>query len=259
MVRQGIGPILHALTHADDWRVKIADAETEDDLVDIVAAVSQMPPEFNLRLLCGSAGLAWAWARERSFAGRREDDVPNTYGTPTAPSCKGRGVLVVTGSRHPQTLQQIKVAETQGIPIVRPALDWFTGLEVSLSPIVCHLASSLREHRRGILTTAGLPYVAKAEHVMAQRVAETVRALLDVAPPAGLVLTGGDVAFAVSAALEADALWLRGEVQPGIPWGHYVGGLAPGLAVVTKAGGFGDDGALLEAVTFAARGWKSPR
>jgi uncharacterized protein YgbK (DUF1537 family) len=81
---------------------------------------------------------------------------------------------------------------------------------------------------------------------------------VDVAPLAGLVLMGGDVAFAVSAALEVEALWLRGEVQPGIPWGRYVGGLAPGLPVVTKAGGFGDDGALVEVVAFAARGWKSP-
>ena len=43
---------------------------------------------------------------------------------------------------------------------------------------------------------------------------------------------------------------LGGEVQPGIVWGRMVNGLFPGLTVVTKAGGFGDETTLVKAIQF---------
>jgi D-threonate/D-erythronate kinase len=43
-----------------------------------------------------------------------------------------------------------------------------------------------------------------------------------------------------------------GDVAPGIPWGTLIGGARPGLPIVTKAGSFGDDDALLLAVRFLA-------
>jgi uncharacterized protein YgbK (DUF1537 family) len=48
----------------------------------------------------------------------------------------------------------------------------------------------------------------------------------------------------VGRALGAEALRLHDEVQPGMPWGYWVGGIASGMPIVTKAGGFGDDGTL---------------
>jgi uncharacterized protein YgbK (DUF1537 family) len=62
------------------------------------------------------------------------------------------------------------------------------------------------------------------------------------------VLTGGDVAAAVSAALGATALWLSGEISSGIPWGRLEGGSLHGSPVATKAGSFGDDNALLSCI-----------
>jgi uncharacterized protein YgbK (DUF1537 family) len=63
-------------------------------------------------------------------------------------------------------------------------------------------------------------------------------------------LTGGDTAAAVCAALGCLGIWLRGQVQPGIAWGSLSGGEHEGLSVVTKAGGFGEPNALIEAVQF---------
>lgn len=80
------------------------------------------------------------------------------------------------------------------------------------------------------------------------RLALLARELLERVAPSGLVVTGGDMAMAVGRALEAEGLWLQGELQPGIPWGTWVGGIAPEMPVVTKAGGFGDDRALLTAI-----------
>ncbi len=53
----------------------------------------------------------------------------------------------------------------------------------------------------------------------------------------GLVLTGGDIATAVCAALGAGTLWLQGEVQPGIAVDR------AGQLIVLAEGGFGDVGA----------------
>lgn len=57
---------------------------------------------------------------------------------------------------------------------------------------------------------------------------------------AGLFVTGGDVAMAVFDTLDVRALSLSGaEVEAGIPVSRLDGGIADGLPVVTKAGGFG--------------------
>ena len=68
-----------------------------------------------------------------------------------------------------------------------------------------------------------------------------------------MVLTGGDVAAAVSRALGASALWLEGEITPGIPRGMLEGGRLHASQVVTKAGSFGDDNALLSCISYLSR------
>ena len=47
----------------------------------------------------------------------------------------------------------------------------------------------------------------------------------------GLVLTGGDTALGVLQSLECRALWLHGEIEPGIPWGQLLGGSQSGLPI----------------------------
>ena len=67
------------------------------------------------------------------------------------------------------------------------------------------------------------------------------------------MLTGGDVAAAVSAALGATALWLQGEISSGIPWGVLEGGGLHASPIATKAGSFGDDHALLTCLDHLTR------
>jgi D-threonate/D-erythronate kinase len=69
----------------------------------------------------------------------------------------------------------------------------------------------------------------------------------------GLVLSGGDTAEAVARCLNASGIRLGGEIVPGVPWGHIIGGTAMGLPIATKSGGFGADEALVEAVDFLYR------
>jgi uncharacterized protein YgbK (DUF1537 family) len=68
----------------------------------------------------------------------------------------------------------------------------------------------------------------------------------------GIVLSGGDTAEVVARCLRAGGIRLEGEIVPGVPWGRFIGGAAAGLPVATKAGGFGADESLVEAVDFLA-------
>lgn len=73
----------------------------------------------------------------------------------------------------------------------------------------------------------------------------------------GLVLTGGHTARVVLDGLGVDTLTVGGEVEIGMPWSIASQASVDGeaqrpLAIVTKAGGFGDDMALRDAVAFLA-------
>ena len=57
----------------------------------------------------------------------------------------------------------------------------------------------------------------------------------------GLVLFGGDPAVAIAERLGAQGIEIKGQVEPYIPHGELIGGVSPGLPVVTKAGGFGKE------------------
>ncbi|WP_122091273.1 four-carbon acid sugar kinase family protein [Halalkalicoccus subterraneus] len=68
---------------------------------------------------------------------------------------------------------------------------------------------------------------------------------------AGLFVTGGNVAMAVFDALEVRALCLSGEeIEAGIPVSRLDGGIADGTPAVTKAGGFGHEGTVINCLRF---------
>ncbi|MFQ5828823.1 MAG: four-carbon acid sugar kinase family protein [Candidatus Methylomirabilia bacterium] len=220
--------------------VVIADAETESDLATLAGAVVQG----KVTLVCGSAGLARALARTLPLA-------------PTAPRPKPpRGapgpVLTVAGSRHPQTLRQVDVARQQGVAVVRPDPEFVItdgkAIERSAQSVVAHLAAG----RDVILTTAGLDEAPMGGQPVAVGLGRIACAVVARTHVGGLVLTGGDVAAAVCAELGTSALWLMGEVQPGIALSVMLGGALPGVPVVTKAGGFGSGDALIVAADHAA-------
>lgn len=66
--------------------------------------------------------------------------------------------------------------------------------------------------------------------------------------PRSMFLCGGDTAAFVLGRLGAEAILLLGEIQPGVPFGRVVGGIAAGAALVTKSGGFGGPDTLVDAV-----------
>jgi uncharacterized protein YgbK (DUF1537 family) len=158
-------------------------------------------------------------------------------------------ILVVAGSRHEATARQIDVLRESGVPIVRLAQNLIDDPARGVDDTVAEVAAHLGAGRSMVLTTLGLAPSSRGEHVVAARLAQIVAASEVNAQVGGLVLTGGDVAAAVTSTLGATALWLRGEIASGIPWGRLEGGCLHGSSVATKAGSFGDDNALLACVS----------
>jgi uncharacterized protein YgbK (DUF1537 family) len=80
---------------------------------------------------------------------------------------------------------------------------------------------------------------------VATALATAAATVVDAGAATDLLLSGGAVARAVLDALGAEAVALAGRaLDPGVPVGRVVGGDADGLAVVTKAGGFGAPGGI---------------
>lgn len=217
--------------------VVVADAETDADLT----ALARAALTCGVRLLCGSAGLARALVDLSLY-------VP-AAAAPLLPARLPGPILVVAGSRHPHTARQVEVARERGALVVRPDSGL---LRADGGQAVQQTTENVRSYLAGgqnvILTLASLGDSPLGGQVVAARLAQVAQGLAAERRVGGLILTGGDIAAAVCAALEASAFWLRGEVQPGIAWGVLIGGLLPGLPIVTKAGAFGANDALTVAI-----------
>ena len=97
---------------------------------------------------------------------------------------------------------------------------------------------------RGDLPTPA-PAIRAAADAITRELAAIVAGLTGEHAIGGLVLVGGDTAFAVLSAIEAGGIVLAGEVEPGAPVGAIAGGPLDGVAIATKAGAFGDDETLV--------------
>jgi uncharacterized protein YgbK (DUF1537 family) len=197
-----------------------------------------------LPLFCGSAGFARQLARALPL-------IRNTR--PRSEVVRESGpILIVAGSQHEATARQIQVLRESGVPIVRPGQSLIDDPATPVDAAVVQVATHLAAGRSTVLTTLGLDPCPLGGHVVAARLAQIVAAPEVSSQVAGLALTGGDVAAAVITALGAKALWLEGEITPGLPRGALEGGRLHGSRVATKAGSFGDDNALLSCIDHLA-------
>nr|WP_253073623.1 nucleotide-binding domain containing protein [Sodalis ligni] len=82
------------------------------------------------------------------------------------------------------------------------------------------------------------------------RLGEITRQIIAGAQIGGLFLTGGDIAIAVARALGAEGYRIAAEVAPCVPCGTFVNSEIDDLPVITKAGGFGNETTLRDALYF---------
>ncbi|MBN1401606.1 MAG: four-carbon acid sugar kinase family protein [Anaerolineae bacterium] len=217
----------------------VVDALHQAHLRTIASALVTLGSEW---IPCGSAGLAEEWVTALGLAKPR----------PPSPECVSDDpVLVVAGSRNDVTLRQMEhLQATRSVP--RIDLDPYHSYDepAEIGRLVEACLAELRQGHDAILTASYAPLVMGAGDLVARVLAGAVQRILLAQRLCGLFLTGGDIAVAVCRALRGDALRIIDEVQAGIPGGILLGGPHDGLRVVTKAGGFGNERALADAVAY---------
>ncbi len=234
VVEQGERSVIRALSD-EPAPIIAADATTQQHLRTLALALAHMEEKW---LPCGSAGWAREWPQALGLA------QPNRarFRWPL----DGRPVLVVAGSRHPATARQLqRAAASCGLHLVclSPGEEWARVVEAEV-------ILQLHRGHHVALTTAFSEHQRGKEKVVAEALAKTAKETLRRSSVAGLVLTGGDIAWALCQALDADAVELFDEIEAGVPAGVLRGGVADGLRIATKAGGFGDETAILRCIEF---------
>lgn len=236
-VRAGADDLRSAIAHVVR-PIVVIDAETNTDLAILADAVAGEAAH----LLAGSAGFAKQLAAR---LGERDGKAPGR-----GLDSPARVVLTVAGSRHATSVMQVAMLERSGVETLR--LNFERGhLDASVTERTIERISEAFDQGRSLaLTTAETPnsWLPGDEIARAMAAVATDPRIRDRYD--AMILTGGDVAGAVCARLESDAIWLGGEVLPAIPWGTLEGGIRSGLPIVTKAGSFGDETAMVEAVRF---------
>lgn len=213
---------------ADGKDLLLADATDQEDLDLLVRVVLSVHDRV---LWAGSAGLADAIARHLAKANPRSA----CKSVRPASTRAGRDVLVLYGSLNPASMAQADCARENGSCRViyapdglgvRETLDVLARSEGSTAIVSAHL------------NCVGTP--AEASVRIKNYFAEVAREAVMSRRFHSIVLCGGDVGRAVLAALGATTITTEAEIIPGVVYCRAYEGLAAGMGVVTKAGGFGE-------------------
>ena len=218
----------------------VADATTERDLDSLVESRRRDCREV---LWAGSAGLARALAGSLTPAGPAQGAPPECH------PGKGR-TLVLFGSLHPAAIAQVEA--------LHGATDCAVILPLSESGLKSLLDSFERMPESTVVVATHRVKFGPNDSVPAEAAARSMKSFFgDLAGKAAdsrrfrnMVISGGDVAYAVLRSLDASALRICSEILPGVAFGSVVGGRAEGMGIVTKAGGFGSDQTLKQIVVW---------
>lgn len=217
--------------------VVVADAEHNADLFTLADAVIAS----DFRVLCGSSGFSRQLARVLPFV---------HPGQPGIVTDNRKGpVLIVAGSQHHATYDQIAALRQSGVPLVGLAQRHIDDPSTPIKIIAEELARHLAAGRSTVLSTMDLEPSALGSEFVVSRLAEIVCDPGVYPHIGGLMLTGGDVAAGVLQRMGATAFHLGGEIRPAMPWGIVESALLPPLPVATKAGSFGAQDALQMCLT----------
>jgi len=257
---------LRAIAATGQRPCAVFDAETDDHLAAIATFGAGLAAREGKTILwAGSAGLATqlpsAW--DIAVPNRRDGSL----------SAARRPPLLVVGSVNPVSAQQLDyVSERLHVRPVVLSPDPLLGTSVERAAEIARGIDALRERvasgdRALVLTTAhteadvdrivalasarGLSR-GEAGRRIAEGLATVAITLLGESAINRLVTTGGDTSRAIMDAADIRAMTVEGAVEPGIPLMTTRNG--PRRHIVTKAGGFGSDEALLTAMTCLMEG-----
>ena len=224
--------------------IVVCDAVTDAHLAVIAEAARSVGEGC---LLAGSAGLA------RPLAAHLAEQLT---------AAKSAHILLVAGSIHPIVRQQIH-------ELVRQTAAYVIALDLSAATHdaqwaqwlahTLHRVESIPPAAPIVVTAPATPVTPAQDAVLMARLAELATAVLQHVCVHTVVATGGATVRALSDAWGAAGLDLVDELAPGIPLSIINGGRYAGLALVTKAGGFGDPATLVTIVEACQSRERMPR
>jgi len=223
--------------------ILVVDATDEHHLRCIAEVASLLHDHW---LACGSAGLAQELPVAFGFRGNRVIE--------TASSKSHLPVLVVAGSRHNATVEQLRtVQEELGARLVQPRISHVVdeskrSAEIRRTSDQIHFW--LGDKRDVILSSVFEEYVPKRRTEVAQVLGEIAQLVIERGNLCAVLLTGGATAIHTCRACDISAIQVEEEISPGISAGTVLQGTYEGLRLVTKAGGFGDKRAIVRAIIY---------
>jgi uncharacterized protein YgbK (DUF1537 family) len=224
--------------------IVVCDAVTQAQLRTVAQAAELAGGEW---LLCGSGGLARELRPGRATAqGRQESRYASGPG------------LVVFGSRSEAAGEQLRRArDVLRLPVLEMDFAPFTaeaGLNEEVVWMLAEARRLLRNGKRLALSAHGSDLIPGLAPYIPGIMAEVAWRILGAETIGGVMLSGGDVAEAVCRRLGGEAIVVEGEIEPGVPFGHLVGGQYTGMRLVTKAGGLGSPEAIVESMPYLEQG-----
>jgi len=234
---------LNRLISTSAVKIIVVDAVEETHLRTIAEALAMASRRW---LPCGSAGLAMELPPAFGFSGH----VAKPQALPTRP----QPVLAVVGSRHEVTRKQVKLAESRfKLPIIPVTPEEFIsprGRIINLKRLDRELDVCLNAGQSVIITSTLSRFVPDLKVSPSRILAAVAARALKRWPLAGLFLSGGDVAREVCRALDAGGIRILEELEPGVAVGELISAAGNELRIVTKAGGFGSDRVIADAIGY---------
>jgi len=230
-------------------RIVIFDAVSRQDLATIAEVALSME---TVPLLAGSAGLAGEVARIL---------VPGKVKIRPERQRTFRHVLIIGGSASAVTHVQLQRLQDGGLPSFELPRDLVSGDGKTGTENRRKLARLLGSALAGgsvifrtfteLWTGNGVGGTPIPQRIAGMMAGVTLEALQEARVDAGdlaLILTGGDTALGVLQLLDYEGIELEEELLEGIVRGNLRGGPWNGLTIVTKAGAFGKEDALVRIV-----------
>jgi uncharacterized protein YgbK (DUF1537 family) len=233
--------------------ILVYDAESAADLQDITRALDEQKL---LGATAGCAGFAETLLERIPFDGTRVPGLDTVQSNVPKPGAAP--VLILSGSRHPVSLAQVKAAMDSGVPaeavdgdkLLSP--EWFAGEEARALAARCgeHLAKTGAcilgtRMSRGLVPGTG----SGAGAGIAGLLGKLAGPIFDIGGPAHLVVFGGDTLLGIMEILGYEFLTPLTEIRPGVVLarGEGWGGAS---YIVTKSGAFGEPGMINSIIEF---------
>jgi 2-keto-3-deoxygluconate permease len=176
--------------------------------------------------------------------------------------------VVISGSASQVTRKQLNYAANK-LPVCMIDIDieelLRNELESEMSRVLQKIRIASSEEKDVIVRTAPFDYSVKecfekgstygidrpkVSDIIGSFLGDLSERIINEIPVRGFVFTGGYTAIMAAKKLGASGTVISGEIVHGIPYGHFIEEHLKNIIIVSKAGGFGDEEAILSVLNF---------